>query len=58
MNLFKTIIFITCLIFTFDVLAAPPKLLTPHPVIYLADNLDEQKQLGWFKATRGKRFSG
>ena len=57
MNLFKTIIFITCLIFTFDVLAAPPKLLTPPPVIYLADNLDEQKQLGWCIDTKGRGFS-
>ena len=57
MNFFKTIIFITCLIFAFDALAAPPKLLTPPPVIYLADNLDEQKQLGWCIDTRGRGFS-
>ena len=39
------------------VMAAPPKLLTPPPVIYLADNLDEQEQLGWCIDTRGRGFS-
>ena len=57
MNLFITIIFTTLLVFSYDILAAPPKLLTPAPVIYLADNLDEQEQLGWCIDTRGRGFS-
>ena len=27
-------------------IAAPPELQTPEPVIYLADNIDEQEALG------------
>ena len=57
MNFFTTIIFITSLIFTFDIQAAPPNILTPAPVIYLADNLDEQDQLGWCIDTKGRGFS-
>ena len=38
-------------------LAAPPDLKTPAPVIYLADNLDEQDRLGWCIDTRGRGFS-
>ena len=37
--------------------AAPPDLQTPAPVIYLADNLDEQDKLGWCIDTRGRGFS-
>ncbi|MYA95900.1 MAG: ricin-type beta-trefoil lectin domain protein [Nitrospinae bacterium] len=37
--------------------AAPPDLQTPAPVIYLADNLDEQDRLGWCIDTRGRGFS-
>ncbi|MCY4382137.1 MAG: hypothetical protein OXE44_03180 [Nitrospinae bacterium] len=37
--------------------AAPPDLRTPAPVIYLADNLDEQDGLGWCIDTRGRGFS-
>ncbi len=37
--------------------AAPPDLKTPAPVIYLADNLDEQDGLGWCIDTRGRGFS-
>jgi len=37
--------------------AAPPDLKTPAPVIYLADNLDEQDRLGWCIDTRGRGFS-
>ncbi len=37
--------------------AAPPDLQTPAPVIYLADNLDEQDGLGWCIDTRGRGFS-
>ena len=31
--------------------------MTPAPVIYLADNLDEQDKLGWCIDTRGRGFS-
>ena len=34
--------------------AAPPELQTPAPVIYLADNLDEQDKLGWCIDTVGR----
>ena len=37
--------------------AEPPDLKTPAPVIYLADNLDEQDKLGWCIDTRGRGFS-
>ena len=37
--------------------AAPPALQTPVPVIYLADNLDEQDNLGWCIDTVGRGFS-
>ena len=57
MNLFITIIFTTLLVFSYGILAETPKLLTPAPVIYLADNLDEQEQLGWCIDTRGRGFS-
>jgi len=57
MNFFTTIIFITSLIFAYSIQAAPPNLLTPAPVIYLADNLDEQDQLGWCIDTKGRGFS-
>lgn len=36
--------------------AAPPSLRTPAPVIYLADNLDEQDRLGWCIDTVGRGF--
>ncbi len=36
--------------------AAPPSLQTPAPVIYLADNLDEQDRLGWCIDTVGRGF--
>ena len=35
----------------------PPILQTPSPVIYLADNLDEQDQLGYCIDTRGNGFN-
>lgn len=35
----------------------PPNIRTPAPVIHLADNLDEQDQLGWCIDTRGNGFS-
>lgn len=37
-------------------LAAPPALQTPAPVIYLADNLDEQDRLGYCIDTVGRGF--
>jgi hypothetical protein len=37
--------------------AAPPELQTPEPVIYLADNLDEQDNLGYCIDTLGRGFS-
>ncbi len=37
--------------------AAPPELQTPEPVIYLADNLDEQDNLGWCIDTLGRGWS-
>ncbi len=36
--------------------AGPPDLQTPGPVIYLADNLDEQDKLGWCIDTVGRGF--
>ena len=38
------------------VFAAPPALQTPAPVIYLADNLDEQDDLGFCIDTVGRGF--
>jgi hypothetical protein len=37
--------------------AASPKLQTPEPVIYLADNLDEKDELGWCIDTLGRGWS-
>lgn len=37
-------------------LAEPPNLQTPSPVIYLADNLDEKERLGWCIDTLGRGF--
>ena len=43
---------------TVDVTSAnPPILQTPSPVIHLADNLDEQDQLGYCIDTRGRGFN-
>ncbi len=38
-------------------LAEPPKLQTPAPVIYLAENLDEKDELGWCIDTLGRGFA-
>ena len=38
-------------------IAAPPVLQTPEPVIYLADNIDEQDELGWCIDTLGRGWS-
>ena len=35
----------------------PPTIKTPEPVIYLADNLDEQDKLGWCIDTQGIGFA-
>ncbi|MFL2546981.1 MAG: ricin-type beta-trefoil lectin domain protein [Candidatus Rariloculaceae bacterium] len=37
--------------------SAEPELQTPEPVIYLADNLDEQDNLGWCIDTLGRGWS-
>lgn len=37
--------------------AMPPELRTPSPVIYLADNLDEEDNLGWCIDTVGRGLS-
>lgn len=42
---------------SFPAFAVPPKLQTPEPVIYLADNLDEEDRLGWCIDTLGRGFS-
>lgn len=38
-------------------IAAPPELQAPEPVIYLADNIDEQEALGWCIDTLGRGWS-
>jgi len=45
------------LLVTVSAIAAPPELQTPEPVIYLADNIDEQEQLGWCIDTLGRGWS-
>ena len=40
-----------------DTLFNAPVILTPAPLIHLADNLDEQDQLGWCIDTRGNGFN-
>ena len=57
MNFFVVFISIILFIFSKDIHAAPPSLKTPAPVIYLADNLDEDSQLGWCIDTKGRGFS-
>lgn len=42
---------------TVSAIAAPPVLQTPEPVIYLADNIDEQEALGWCIDTLGRGWS-
>lgn len=42
---------------THDVHAAPPDLKTPAPVIFLADNLDENQNLGFCIDTVGRGLS-
>lgn len=38
-------------------ITAPPELQTPEPVIFLADNIDEQDELGWCIDTLGRGWS-
>lgn len=45
------------LLVTMSAIAAPPALQTPEPVIYLADNIDEQEDLGWCIDTLGRGWS-
>ncbi|MCR9135079.1 MAG: RICIN domain-containing protein [Alphaproteobacteria bacterium] len=45
------------LVLPLSVQAAPPQLQTPSPVIYLADNLDEEDNLGWCIDTLGRGFA-
>ena len=42
---------------TMDVQLNAPVIQTPAPLIHLADNLDEQDQLGWCIDTRGNGFN-
>ena len=56
----KVFLFATFLLSSLGTLsanAAPPELQTPEPVIYLADNLDEQDNLGWCIDTLGRGWS-
>lgn len=46
------LIFMACPVF-----ADAPELQTPAPAIYLADNLDEQDNLGWCIDTLGRGFA-
>lgn len=41
-----------------DTVLNAPVIQTPSPLIHLADNLDEQDQLGWCIDTRGNGFNG
>ncbi len=45
---------IAALVFPLAVHAAPPDVKTPTPVIYLADNLDEARGIGWCLDTVGR----
>lgn len=45
--------FIACV----SALAAEPDIQTPSPVIYLADNLDESRNLGWCIDTVGRGYN-
>lgn len=49
-------VFLGLLCNSVDVLAEPPDLKTPAPVIYLADNLDEKDGLGYCIDTVGRGF--
>ena len=49
--------FVFCVLMTFSVKSEPPEVKTPAPVIFLADNLNEPKKLGWCIDTKGRGFS-
>ena len=49
--------FIFCVLITFNAKSEPPKVKTPAPVIFLADNLNEPENLGWCIDTKGRGFS-
>lgn len=49
--------FVLCLLTAASANAESPELRTPNPVIYLADNLDEQDKLGWCIDTLGRGWS-
>ena len=57
-HIFKCLNFLT-LFFSLPylVLADTPNIRAPSPVIYLADNLDEEENLGYCLDTRGRGFS-
>ena len=58
MKFFKVLSLLTiCFCYSSLLLAASPNLQTPSPVIYLADNLDEERNLGYCLDTRGRGFS-
>ncbi|WP_297586002.1 ricin-type beta-trefoil lectin domain protein [Roseibium sp.] len=48
--------FLSCLV-VIPAFAEAPKIQTPVPVIFLADNLDEADQLGWCIDTLGRGFA-
>ena len=56
-NVFLFATFLLSSLVTLSANAAPPELQTPEPVIYLADNLDEQDNLGWCIDTLGRGWS-
>lgn len=58
-NKFVKILSLLTIFFCYSslVLAVSPNLQTPSPVIYLADNLDEERNLGYCLDTRGRGFS-
>ncbi len=49
--------FLALAFFSGNAVAEPPQLQTSAPVIFLADNLDEQDKLGWCIDTQGRGFS-
>lgn len=56
-KVFSSATFLLSSLGTLSANAAPPELQTPEPVIYLADNLDEQDNLGWCIDTLGRGWS-
>ena len=58
-NKFVKILSLLTIFFCYSslVLAVSPNLQTPSPVIYLSDNLDEERNLGYCLDPRGRGFS-